>query len=589
MAKAKTATKKTSKPPAWKSLKHAHGPATRVPQQIEQLLQPGAPSQGENPYWVLRDTLVGQGTWFDASAPAVGLLLDSVEKAQDPAPLFTLAADILGGDQVRGWLAPPAAPSDGHEQAAHEAAIERKHVLLGGLAAKTGHARGAAAMALAMVPGLAKESVPALLKAAADDADEIARAGALLALGRLAVGDAAAAKVIDAARATSAPPLVRGAAGMAWLRQDENGPFDQAQEELRQWLGYVPPAGVELPLFRAPFRYQTLAFPEGLARGLSGLGKSRGKVGVEALASTAVALAAAESGPVEAQLAKIMLDLGDFPPEAQPSVALVEELTEEQKAISKKLAETHLLPAGGHRLPASGAVRRRWIGLDAPGPLDRRVESAGGPAAPLWRVWQKRMPEPADFSSPLDRWQSLVEYAFGSYPPFFRGPKLDLVEEEISALPANEELLVRAQRLGDDLAARFAAASRTGMLVPLYLNQSLLLLRPLIRAGRPIPDSWVPLVYIGMEPQARELLQALSPEARERAFVAYLRGANPASAAGQAQLILAIIDLAPTKNVGDALRWLIGEVAKNPWQQMQVPALNARLEEVTKQFPGLAS
>lgn len=366
MAKAKTAPRTTAKPPAWKTLKHAHGPATRVPKQVEELLGGGAANaQGEDPYWVLWDTLVGRGTsgqgaWFDASGPAVGLLLDSVEKAGDPTPLFTLAASILGGDQIRGWLAPPAPPTDEHEKAAHEAAIQRKGIVLGGLSATSGVVRGAAAMVLAMVPGLAAESLPALIKAAAEDDDEIGRAGALLALGRLGIGDAAAAKVIEAARDPKTPPLSRGAAGMAWLRQDDRRPFEQAREELSQWLGYTPPAGVDLPLFKGPFWYRALSFADGPARALSGLGKSRGEAGVEALALTAVALAAERNGAVEANLAKIMLDLGGFPAEqAAPGVALLEELSPQQQAISKKLAGTDLMPAGGHGLPASGAIRRR--------------------------------------------------------------------------------------------------------------------------------------------------------------------------------------------------------------------------------------
>ena len=589
MVKAKTPSKTAAKPAAWKSLKHARGPATRVPAQVEQLVSGGPPSQGESPYWVLRDTLVGSGAWYDASAPAVALLLDSVAKAKDPAPLFMIAADILGGDQVRGWLAPPAAPADDNERAAHEAAIERKAILLGGLASSTGVVRGAAAMALAMIPGLAAESVPALAKAAAEDADAFGRAGALLALGRLGIGDATSAKVIDAARGAKTSSLVRGAAGMAWLRHDEKRPFDQAKEELSGWLGAAPPEGGELPWFKAPQRYATLGFPDAPARALSGLGLSRGKSGVDALGSAVVALAATESGVVEAQLAKIMLDLGGFPAEATPTVALVEELSAEQKAIAAKLAATHLLPAGGHGLPASGAVRRRWMGIDPPGPLDRRVESAGAPAVPLWRAWQKRTPDSGDFSSPLDRWEALVEYGSASYPPFFRAPKLDDVPAELSALPTGADTIDRATRVLDDLAARFAAIGRTGMNVPLYLNVSMLLLTPVLRAGHALPEAWTVLFHIGTEPQSREMFQALSPEARERALVAYLRGANPATMWGQGSVGLALLDLSPTRKVVDAIRWLIAELAKNPFQQQGVTHLTSGLEQALAQHPKLAS
>ncbi|MGE0431180.1 MAG: hypothetical protein AB7K09_04215 [Planctomycetota bacterium] len=578
--------------PAWKTLRHARGAATNVPKLVAQLVNPGPPKQGESPYWLLRDALVGHNGWFQASAPAVSLLLDSAADAADPLPLLTLAADILGGDQIRGWVSPAVEPTNEHALAAHAAAIERRDILLGALTAADGPVRGIAALTIAMVPGLAADSLPLLIRAALDDSDEIARAGALLALGRLGAGNADAEAAIAASRRAGTPPFCRGAAGMAWLRQDAAHRFEQATDELLDWLGDVPAAGasdIALPLFHSPTWFRALEFPDGPAFALGMLARSRGKTGIQSLTTLVPQLAARAAGAAEANLAKIMLDFGGFPTAATPGVTLASELTREQRDIATQLAATHLLPAGGHGLPASGAVRRRWIGLDdAPGPLDRLVSSSDAGEIPLWRAWQTRQPRPDDFASPLDRWQALVEYAYGSYPPFFRGPRLDEVEGEIAALPLDDELVARGTQIADDLAARFAAAGRTGMLVPLFLNQSMLLLQPLIRAGCAMRDTWWPLVYLGLEPQVRDLLQAFSPAARERTLVSHLRGANPAVMWGQGTVGLALFDLAPTPAVVDAIRWLIGEMQTNPFQQPGVAPLSASLAQALERHPQLA-
>jgi hypothetical protein len=505
-----------------------------------------------------------------------------------------LVADILGGDQLRGWLAPPSAPTDGLEREAHEAAVEREAILLAGLRSPSGRVRSAAAMTVAMVPAL-KGLVPALVDLAVGDADAVARAGALLALARLGGDDAAATAAIADARAAGASPLVRGAAAMAWLRQDATRSFDEVGEELSLWLGYGPSDGTDsphdpaVPWFKLLQWYPGLFFPDALARALVGLGRSRGATGIEALAKIARAMAVEARGAAEAQLAKVMLDLGGFSPHASSDVVLVEELTAEQRSVATQFASTHLLPGGGFGLPASGAVRRRWLGLEPAGPLDRLVATPAAASAPLWRAWRGRLPEAEDFASPVDRWQAVLEYMSGSYPPAFRGPRIEELDAELARLTASDELWTRVERVGEDLAQRFGAIFRTRTIAPFAdIRVSVLFFGALLRGGRPLLEVWDDLIHVGMEPRSRELLEKLPLERRERALLRAIRSANPATLAGAGVLVLTLIDLAPTPIVARALSEAIETLASKPFGEKSAEQLRAGLADATTRFPALA-
>jgi len=574
MAKAKTV--------AWKNLKHAQGPATRVPAQVKQLFADDA-MERHDAYWALWEGLVGHGAWFDASAPAVALLLDTAEKASDPTLLFTLTGDILGGDQIRGWLAPADAKQDLLEKAAHDAALEKKKVLLDALGAASGVVRGAAAMALAMLPEMSAESVPVLSRLAREDDDVIARSSAVLALGRLGDGDASVAALLAAMRKPGLPGFVRGAAVMGWLRQDGARPFEEARAEVEEWLGFKPSPGVELPWFRDTLWFATLPFPDAPARLLCALGRHRGQGGVDALADFAAAGSRSDNGPVETQLAKVLLGLGGFP-QQHDKVALVQDLTAEQHAMARMLSKRYLLPAGGHRLPAAGVARRRWIGLDTPGPLDR-VVSHNGAEVPLWRAWNEKRPLSVDdFASRLDYWQALVEYNAETYPPPFERLTPDEVDRELAALPGGDELLARVPQIADDLAARFAAAARGG--TPKFVNywMSGLLLLPWVRAGRPIEPRWDVLIPVGPEPQCRELIAALPIERREAVICEVLTLVNRA----RITVTLAVLDLAPTRRVAEATQRAIDELQKQPKLAAPAQALREKLKALAQQHPGLA-
>src|SRR6478609_312127 len=223
----------------WSQLEHAHGPATRVPQRLKQLVGKNAQTRVDA-FDALRDMLVGQSSWFSASAPAVAWLLAAAPKAPAPELLFTLVAEILGADHVRAWLARLDEPLSDAAQPSFDAALENQQAMLDSLDAKGGSTRAAAALALAIVPALADAALPKLIQQAQADKDEMARASALLSLARFATGHPECARAIEAARGTESL-RVRGAAALAWLRMDNGHTLGEIEAELVDWLRVQQP------------------------------------------------------------------------------------------------------------------------------------------------------------------------------------------------------------------------------------------------------------------------------------------------------------------------------------------------------------
>ncbi|XXX81732.1 hypothetical protein WMF30_23520 [Sorangium sp. So ce134] len=582
----------------WKKLKHARGPATRVPAQIEQLVGKDG-DRREDAFATLEDTLIERGRWSPASAPALALLLDAVADAPEPDLLLVLAADILGADHVRTWLAPAGEALPAEAAEARGVALERRHALLGWVRGERPAARAGAAVALAALPELRGEALPLLKRQAAEDPDAAARASALIALGRLGEGDEEAGRIVDGARGAE-HPLVRGAAAVAWLRLDAGRSFAEAAEGLAAWLEGTPAAPwtsgqTALPWFGglAVTWYKMKQPLEAAPSALAVLARQRGAI--RDLVGTAVRLASgALSGVAMRRLSAMALDLGGFLQLEQDHVALPEELSAEQRAVAEGLARTRLVPIAGLGLPACGASRRRWIGLEPPGPLERRIEiEIGGErkALPVWRAWKELallalsgegepsagdeaeegaggpIPRPIDARlAGRDRWQAIVEmdagsYAFGCY----LDP--DALERQLAAVPQDEELLARAAEVADDLAERFAAGAREGIRMAPSPSMSAMLLLPLVRAGRRLEQRWEPLIHVGDEPQAREIFQALAPERREAWIEAYfereMAGQGTAVVESLMASVLPVLDLALTPRTAAFLRGVLAAYKKN--------------------------
>lgn len=471
--------------PDWKKIKHARGLAKSVPSMVKKFIGRD-PDVAESVFGSLYDSLVRRGQWFEASAPTVELLLEVLPKALQKDMVLVLLAEIVGADHVRAWLAPL---DDGVPADVLDAVITRKRTIFDALASKDADVRAAAFVLLATLPPLAGEVLPAAKATAVSDEDDVVRASALLALGRLGAGDPDVEMLVARARDPGAPPVVRGAAALAWLRLDARRAVEDVAPEIEAWLGWpVPetsPGPTQLPWFGGLCVgwYAMMQPFSATSRGLAELCRHRGSTA--ALIDFALGLGRRTTSDTAARcLGELLLDLGGFweqyPDKNNiPYVAPPEALSSEQRSIAARLADTPLLPAAGHGLAASGDGRRRWIGLLPPGPLERNVRiTLDGQEVelPFWRarselearrVYGSPFPPPLDrLLSGRDRWQAIVELCARSYGGIeIRVMAHDVLERELGALVLDNDFfsyamldLAPSRRIGENVLRRLAHA-----------------------------------------------------------------------------------------------------------------------------------
>ena len=228
----------------WSQLEHAYGPAVDVPDQIRALISP-EPERRDRALWELYGNIFHQGTRYEASAYAVPFLLEILRERATPDragvlnlltsvaigydeawlpdgfPVARFREDARGGEEILRST-PPLGDGEGRiehkfeywnsldsesqnrvyasiELAAYDAVRAGVPTFLDILAEPdaTAEERVAAIYALAWFPEEAHQSVPALLRAAADPEPAVA-ASALVALG-LVGSDAEVGATVEAA------------------------------------------------------------------------------------------------------------------------------------------------------------------------------------------------------------------------------------------------------------------------------------------------------------------------------------------------------------------------------------------------------
>jgi len=543
----------------WKSLHDGGGAATKVPGLVRKLL--GADEQKRNAaQFHLRDTLVGDGCWYDSAGPAVELLLKGLKKATEPRLALMLAADVVGANHTRAWLEPHGEP-EGHQAEAQEAVSKHQAAIMAHLTGDDPTMRVATTMLLAMSPQI--DAASQLVDLTRDD-DEVVRASALLALARF---DDDAARDAVTAHLDDDVVLVRGAAAVSRLRQDPSFGFSDAADALAGWLAFKKSStGTPLLWFQTLRSYpwfRGLWYRDNAPRVLSAIARHRGDDGIEALTKLVFALGEnSNDGVMETQLAKIALELGGFAPEPgqrPPGIDVIDALNEQQRAMATKLADSWLLPKGEYQLPAAGGTRRRWAGLAPAASLERVVE-VEGVKMPHWKAISELGWAAFDLLEPLDRWQAVIEACAKSYPPQRLEPGAPVIDQELERAAQIEGLEEHITVLADALAKRFAAAQRAERPIPQSCAMSSLLFLPLARRGKSLEERWEVLVYVGADPQARELLLKLPAAQRARIVCDNLETSlNPFAAVKQT---LAVAEIAASKRLGKLLVEGIEEVER---------------------------
>lgn len=532
----------------WPRLSGRYGFATRIPKRLAELASP-VRSTRYDAWATVADVLVGEAAWFSASAPALGMLLDTVADAPEPDLPLLIAGEVLGGGRVRWlWGAERVDPP----RDVSERALDHRDGLVQWLA--DSRAGAGAAMLLAMLVPADPTLRPVLEACIFSSAPAAVRASAVLGLCR--AGAPAPPWLLALSGDAEQPPLVRGAAALARARLEAT-PLATLAGGLADWLAWEPEDDERLPWFdivrtdRPPFGFDA-GLPESPARAAWEVSRLRGPGGTDELVCVVNDLLPATDSPgVATQAARILIEAEGWRQYSAEQIVDPTELSSHEQEAMRALARCDLaLPGGGYGLAPSGPCRRRWIGLEPPGPLERPHQTADGRTVPLWRAWWEWQnhsdePMPEVTLSAHDRWEAWVQ---GSASYDFWVPSMELVEEELARVPHDDELFRRIARLCDELAARARAARHCREIWLLRGEAGALLLLPVVRAGRPIDPSWDDLVPVCIEPQGREILSAVPAPRREailRRFAAARQ--DPGAMAAVASLR----DLAPSERSGE--------------------------------------
>ena len=518
----------------WKSLRHANGPAGIVPSKVKVLLDPKAePFARHESHVDLGEMLVQPATWFSASPAAVDLLLSSLAKAPEPWRVLALVADIVGADSVRGY------GTDQRSGAAAErsvaAALAHAPALLDALGSKSTEMRVSLPVLLALLPALRERTWPELVAQAERDPEPKARASALLALGPLG----GAPEALYAAVRANDEALVQGAGAVSRLRARRDFPLDNEAEGVIAWLRqsdrtfpWFGPHDTDEYYRGGNYGEVVGSYP----RPLVVIARARGREAEIALVRRCVEASRRDDlGRVFAiQAARMVLALGDFPefdPHKNRFAAVpASALTEQQLLVARELAASRLVPEAHMLMPASGAPRRRWLGIDPPGPLDAPDGESGG--APRWVACGRhiartrdeggdQLPPQVAALGPAERLLALLELAASSYGFFCPFP----VEVLEAAVAASAQSLDRLRPIVDDLAERISAELQVnGRSSSSSSRVTALAVVPFARAGRPIPEGWEVLFNLMVPEDFQHLVgesfSALPPVRRARAIIA---------------------------------------------------------------------
>jgi len=504
---------------SWKSLEHHAGAAVKVPEWVESLTVSGD-------RWKycaeLEGAFVQEGQSCSATAPTIGLLFDGLHsvEAKQPEWLLRVVANIAGNDQLSAWLRRP----DAIVKDVGLALFERRGELFDALKHDSVAVRSAAAYVLAVAPAsLMAEAIQHLNERLSADSSEYVLASCLLALARLAP------KEIDEVLArfsTHESGLVRGATAVARLRVNSQLDLEPLLPGLSDWLGANTTPATAPPEFwwwsRSPRFSQMQGFFHAVLQNavlLVEMAKHSDRV--EAWTAAILEL------PKYTQAGWAYRGATDFLAVASGLVmrkkneaAKPSELPASQLELARRLAESPLFATAGYGLPASGPVRRRWLGLEPPHLMETLAEFDGR-QEPLYWIWDKR----TDNSPVIQieslvgvaRWQFYVSEMTGEYSEDWYGPNGTVAETIIADAAADSAIKKIGPAVLNELMGRLVECQRQQLNVKYTGNSAAVFLLPLLRAGCAWDNGWEPLLAVDGEPGSlmHELVAALPVQQRE--------------------------------------------------------------------------
>jgi len=261
---------------------------------------------------------------------------------------------------------------------------------------------------------------------------------------------------------------------------------------------------------------------------------------------------------------------------------------------------------GGWGVPTSRRLLRRWLGVEAPGILDRPLKADTDPA-PLWQRWRDAPPDTLEYNqgvpdfvlaalSPAEVIEAAAESVLEPYG--IHGSPLEtrlhtlLLRDGAQAAGWAEGFadLAVSLRSPDGPHARPEAYGYDMLGLYDWDTLGVLILLPLVRAGRPLEARWDVLVpFAASQECVREILAALPPERAEA--VVYHRLCTDWGPGGEKALNgfdsgLAVLDLAPSIRVTQILS---GKLKNNRgFFKKRMERIRARLDALAALHPGVA-
>ncbi|KYF66092.1 hypothetical protein BE11_37920 [Sorangium cellulosum] len=260
------------------------------------------------------------------------------------------------------------------------------------------------------------------------------------------------------------------------------------------------------------------------------------------------------------------------------------ELSDGQREVAGALTELGVDPPFAlFNLPGEPGERRRFLGLDAPGPLDRPgvLEGPGiDPSWPLWTTIAFLREQDVDEDelagrlrsalSPEDYLTVLTAWMRGSHglPVMVN----DLLGQAIDVAPPEA-----AERWAQRLTRALLADPAQGSATPAIRNYALLPLVRRLAKGDALDERYDPLVtFLGPEPIAREVLSALPTERRERAVLREIEQRPDMPPRILLDRIAPLLDLVPTPRVAGLIRPVVDALEKRPGSMDKRAAQRAR-------------
>lgn len=543
-----------AEPVDWKKLRTPFGPATRIPKLVKSMLT--SRNTREEVRWdsflELRDSLIDGETCTTASSKTIELMIESQPVAIDFEYSLWLIADLVALDVFEAWLNRGARPATSvPEHAACLQALEsHRELVCNYLQSEKPGERTAAAALLGVVPSWRDMSIPLLEQRFAIEPEELTRASVLLALEMLDPGDRWKQEIEHLAKSDHG--FLPGVATLCWLRQDPKHRAREVVEGLRAWLD------VELEEYFGWFHVSHLGEHDlVLARVL----QAREPKLSEDLIDTFGALAkTAESSLLVDNITRTLNRILNRPGWKETDAVIpASQLSPEMRRLAEGLSGTVIYPKP-RWMPAPGQCRRRWLGLEPPSALERTVSVESSTTGNAKQVWQILVEHSADSSSSEllpsalraqlsfeEQWRALAELPL--YGAFYKD--WSQVSEYGRTLTVTDELEAQIHRLCREALHRGRALGNEADLASVAVTRLLLL--PLVRSHRPIPQEFYPLVSLSEHPDDREVLAALPGADAGKAIAAKLAGAEPMTALSIATNVLKYLEAAPTPAACDAL------------------------------------